>query len=107
MVRLEIRKVIGDFHLDVKLTIGDAILVLFGPSGAGKTSILSSLAGLMVPDDGIIEIDGEVVFRGEGGESFAKPVAEVTPYRLCLPELCPFPPHDGGEKCSLWFAQPW
>lgn len=34
-------------------------LVLFGPSGAGKTVLLRLIAGVIEPDDGTIEIDGQ------------------------------------------------
>ncbi len=33
---------------------------LYGPSGAGKTTILRVLAGLLKPDEGHIEVDGEI-----------------------------------------------
>ncbi len=33
-------------------------LVLFGPSGAGKTVLLRLIAGVVEPDEGVIEIDG-------------------------------------------------
>lgn len=39
-----------------------AITVLFGPSGAGKTTVLRSLAGLERPDEGRIEFDGAAWF---------------------------------------------
>jgi molybdate transport system ATP-binding protein len=37
-------------------------LVLFGPSGVGKTTILRCLAGLEVPDEGSIQFNGESWF---------------------------------------------
>lgn len=35
--------------------------VLFGPAGAGKTTILNCIAGISMPEEGIIKFDGEVV----------------------------------------------
>ena len=45
--------------LDVEIAAG-SMLVLFGPSGAGKTTILRQIAGLERPDRGTIEFDGDV-----------------------------------------------
>jgi molybdate transport system ATP-binding protein len=45
--------------LDVRLRPG-SMLVLFGPSGAGKTTILRQIAGLERPDAGTIRFGGEV-----------------------------------------------
>jgi iron(III) transport system ATP-binding protein len=43
------------------------LLVLLGPSGCGKSTILRSVAGLERPDEGRIEIGGEVVFDADRG----------------------------------------
>ncbi len=53
----------GPLVLDVDLTLnaGDFI-ALFGASGAGKTTALKILAGLVNPDEGIIIVDNEVWF---------------------------------------------
>ncbi len=53
----------GGFRLELSFT-ADAgrILVLFGPSGAGKTTALRTIAGLAQPDAGRITIAGRTVF---------------------------------------------
>ena len=45
--------------LDVELGPG-SVLVLFGPSGAGKTTILRQIAGLERPDAGVVSFGDEV-----------------------------------------------
>jgi molybdate transport system ATP-binding protein len=53
----------GIMNLDVDLHIQKGELVtLYGPSGAGKTSILRMLAGLSKPDEGSIIVNGEYWF---------------------------------------------
>jgi molybdate transport system ATP-binding protein len=57
------RKRLGEFQLvaDFELA-GGGVLVLVGESGAGKTTVLRTLAGLEHPDDGRIALDGELWF---------------------------------------------
>ncbi|HYD41906.1 MAG TPA: ABC transporter ATP-binding protein [Anaeromyxobacter sp.] len=45
----------------------DRVTVLFGPSGAGKTTVLRALAGLERPDAGAISFDGETWFDAARG----------------------------------------
>jgi multiple sugar transport system ATP-binding protein len=46
----------------VNLTVKDKeFLVLFGPAGAGKTTMLKMIAGLEFPDDGLVKINQEIV----------------------------------------------
>ena len=51
------RKQVFD-QLDLDVTTGEALVVL-GPSGCGKSVLLKHIIGLMQPDAGSIEIDGE------------------------------------------------
>lgn len=48
-------------HYELRITDGE-FLTLFGPSGAGKTTLMRMIAGLETPDSGVIEVDGEVWF---------------------------------------------
>jgi molybdate transport system ATP-binding protein len=50
------------FELDVHFASTARRLVLFGPSGAGKTQTLKMIAGISRPDAGQIAIDGRVLY---------------------------------------------
>jgi molybdate transport system ATP-binding protein len=53
----------GSINAHFDLTINDGeFLTLFGPSGAGKTTLMRMISGLEIPDSGLIEVDGEVWF---------------------------------------------
>jgi molybdate transport system ATP-binding protein len=62
-LHLDIEKRLTTFTLQVRLEVGGEILVLFGPSGAGKTQTLHAIAGLQTPDAGEIIMDGIPFFR--------------------------------------------
>ena len=62
MLLVEVKKRLGDFALDASFISESGATALFGPSGAGKTSIINMIAGLLTPDRGRIVLDGEVLF---------------------------------------------
>jgi molybdate transport system ATP-binding protein len=61
-IEVRLRHRFKTFALDVAFEAERAgVTALFGPSGAGKTSIVNAIAGLFRPDEGRIAIDGRVV----------------------------------------------
>ncbi|HEX2834156.1 MAG TPA: ATP-binding cassette domain-containing protein [Thermoanaerobaculia bacterium] len=53
---------LADFALEVSVEMHARTTALFGPSGAGKTSLLEIVAGLRTPSRGRVELHGRVVF---------------------------------------------
>lgn len=63
MLKASVQKKLWHFDLDVSFQVDvGQILVLWGPSGAGKTTILECLAGLCTPGSGQIRLDGHTLF---------------------------------------------
>lgn len=62
MLDAHIQKSLWHFDLELRLRIENQIVVLWGPSGCGKTTALNILAGLQAPDNGLIKLDGHVLF---------------------------------------------
>jgi len=62
MLVVEIEKRLGEFSLNALFASEGGATVLFGPSGAGKTSIINMIAGLLKPDRGRILLDDDVLF---------------------------------------------
>ena len=52
----------GDFTLDVAFAAAGGVTALFGRSGAGKTSIVTTIAGLRRPQAGRIVVNERVLF---------------------------------------------
>ena len=62
MLNAYLKKELRDFTLDAELTVEDGeTLAMLGSNGAGKSTILRLLAGLMKPDEGRIELGGAVL----------------------------------------------
>ena len=61
MLRVDISKQLGDFHIEAGFESAVRVTGLFGASGAGKTSLINMIAGLLRPDRGVIALDGETL----------------------------------------------
>ncbi len=65
-----------DFPVRAALEVGEGERVaLFGPSGAGKTTVLEAIAGLVTPRRGRVELHGRVL------TSTAAPAVDVPPWQ--------------------------
>ena len=57
----------GDFHLDLSVETDARALAIAGPSGAGKTSLLQGLAGLIPVDRARLSVNGEALLDTASG----------------------------------------
>ena len=68
MLELSVRKQLGPFAFAADATLPSAgVVALFGRSGAGKTTLVNMLAGLLRPDSGRIAVAGRVLFDSAAG----------------------------------------
>ena len=67
MLAVDVEKQLGALKLAVRFDAARGATALFGPSGAGKTSVVNMIAGLLTPDRGSIAIDDMVLFDAARG----------------------------------------
>lgn len=61
LLRKSLRQGSSRFELDVRFQTTSQRVVLFGPSGAGKTQTLRMIAGIVAPDEGKVVVAGKVL----------------------------------------------
>jgi molybdate transport system ATP-binding protein len=67
MLTVDVERKLGDFSLAMRFEVKGQATALFGPSGAGKTTLVNMIAGLMKPDRGRIVLDDDVLFDSTAG----------------------------------------
>jgi len=68
MLRVRLDKQRGEFRLNLAFeTPTPGLVALFGRSGCGKTTTVNLMAGLLRPDQGHIELDGETLYDSRRG----------------------------------------
>ncbi len=65
MLEVRVEKKLGEFKLAAAFQAPRGVTALFGPSGAGKTSLVSIIAGLLKPDQGRIALADKVLYDSE------------------------------------------
>ncbi|WP_045728126.1 ATP-binding cassette domain-containing protein [Xanthomonas sp. GPE 39] len=67
MLSLHLHLQRGHFERHVRIEEQARAIALIGPSGAGKTSILNAIAGVLRPRSGRIVLDGRVLYDSANG----------------------------------------
>jgi molybdate transport system ATP-binding protein len=62
VLTVDVAKQLGAFTLNASFAGESGATALFGSSGAGKTTVVNMIAGLMRPDSGRIALDGKALF---------------------------------------------
>ncbi|MBY9062159.1 ATP-binding cassette domain-containing protein [Sphingomonas yunnanensis] len=57
----------GDAFVAARFVVGEGLTVLVGPSGAGKTSLLDMVAGLLRPLRGHVRVGGRTLYDSAAG----------------------------------------
>jgi molybdate transport system ATP-binding protein len=67
VLAVDVEKELGAFQLAVRFAATGGVTALFGRSGAGKTSVVNMIAGLLTPDRGSLALNGITLFDAAAG----------------------------------------
>lgn len=67
-IKVQFKQALGETDFDITLELPcNGISALFGRSGAGKTTLINVISGLVTPEQGIVQIGEHVLFDSELG----------------------------------------
>ena len=61
-IKLDFRKSLGSFTLDVNCTLETKVSAFLGVSGSGKSTLLNCVSGTLIPDEGEIAFGDEILY---------------------------------------------
>lgn len=64
---VDVERRLGDTRIATRFSVGEGLTAVTGPSGAGKTSLLAMVAGLLRPDRGHVRVGGVTLFDKSAG----------------------------------------
>ena len=67
MLLVDVGLKLGDFSLEAAFRAPNGVTAVFGPSGSGKSSLISALAGALRPQRGHISLNGQTLFEARTG----------------------------------------
>ncbi|MCF8009585.1 MAG: ATP-binding cassette domain-containing protein [Halanaerobiales bacterium] len=65
VLKVNIKKKVDNRIINKKFELGNTILIFYGASGSGKTTILNCIAGLKNPDSGLIKLKGNTYYNSK------------------------------------------
>jgi branched-chain amino acid transport system ATP-binding protein len=74
------------FGVTLRVEDGEGVVVL-GPNGHGKTTLLRAISGLVRPTSGTVELDGDVISHKRPDEIAAAGVVHIPQGDLLFPEM--------------------
>jgi simple sugar transport system ATP-binding protein len=86
--------VVANRDIDLDLFAGE-VHVLLGENGAGKSTVIAMLAGLVTPDNGVIRVDGRPRKIGAPARALALGIGTVFQHGMLVPSL------TVAENCML------
>lgn len=101
---VQLRHRFGAFSLDLAFTAPPGVTALFGRSGAGKTTVVNAVAGLMRPDEGQISLNGQMLLNTRTGH-FTPPHRRRIGYVFQEPRLFPHLSVKQNLLYGRWFAR--
>lgn len=66
-IKVQLKKSLGSFSLDVRFQGGSKRIGILGASGSGKSMTLKCIAGIEPLEEGFIQIDGRILFDSAKG----------------------------------------
>jgi molybdate transport system ATP-binding protein len=100
---VSLRHRLGRITLDVDVVFGSGLTALLGPSGAGKTSVLDAIAGLLRPQSGLIRLDDDVLVD-TAADTWVPPHRRRIGYMCQEPRLFPHLSVRHNLLFGWWFT---
>jgi molybdate transport system ATP-binding protein len=109
MLRVDVSKQLGEFSIEAAFASEGRVTGLFGASGAGKTSLINMIAGLLRPDRGTISLDGDVLddtAKGAHVPAYRRRIGYVFQDARLFPHLSVRANLDYGRRMNGLSADP-
>jgi molybdate transport system ATP-binding protein len=109
VLTVDVEKRLGQFTIAAQFQTGAGVTALFGPSGAGKTTLVNMIAGLVTPDRGRIAIADTVLFDSKARINVAthqRRIGYVFQEGRLFPHLSVASNLDYGRRMSGVLADP-